>query len=281
MNRNEDFLDQFYFHLGRLTSPLHCLGIATGIAAVASLVPLVGTYISLINGPSKHVFEILFLAYMFPFLLVLMSSFVLMRGFHILHERNLNLRRAVDRDELTRLANRAAFYRQDKELFFDARMSNRPLSMIMLDADYFKSINDNFGHLAGDHALQHLSEIFIHCTRGTDLVARWGGEEFIVLLQNADRHGAMRFAERLRKQVSESPFLWNGEQIFLTLSAGVTQLIETDQQFEQLVLRSDKALYIAKSSGRNQVHAIWTADQEEELVIKGKKQGQTVLLPGM
>lgn len=257
VRRNNDFLDQFYFNLGQLNSPLRCFAIASLIAAVTAIVPLIGTFIILFDSLNQHKLQILVLAYLFPFFLVLACSFVLMRGFHILHQRNVDLRQAVDQDELTGLGNRSVFYRQGKSHMLDARLANNALSLIMLDADYFKSINDTFGHLAGDHALQHLAQIFLHCTRDSDVVARWGGEEFVILLPNADQHGVMRFAERLRERVCSSPFIWNGEQVYLTLSAGVTQLTGEDTSLENLVTRADKALYLAKSAGRNQVHAIW------------------------
>lgn len=277
VRKNDDFLDQFYFNLGRLTSPLRCFAIASIVAAATAIVPLIGTFIILFQGTGQDKLQILVLAYLFPFLLVLTCSFVLMRGFHILHQRNINLREAVDRDELTGLSNRAAFYRLGKSHVMDARLANAPLSMIMLDADYFKSINDTFGHLAGDLALQHLSQIFLYCTRDSDVVARWGGEEFIILLPNADQHGVMRFAERLRERVSQSPFIWNGEEVFLTLSAGVTQLTERDTSLENLVIRADKALYLAKSAGRNQVHAIWDSSRVVEGEAIEKFEGEALL----
>lgn len=264
VRRNDDFLDQFYYNLGRLNSSVRCFSIAAVIAAISAIVPLIGTFIILFQDPHHNKLQILVLAYLFPFLLVLICSFVLMRGFHILHQRNVDLRQAVEQDELTGLCNRSAFYRQGKSHMMEARLGNNALSLIMLDADYFKSINDTYGHLAGDHALQHLSQIFLQSTRDSDVVARWGGEEFIILLPNADQHGVMRFAERLREHVSSSPFIWNGEQIFLTLSAGVTQMTNEDISLENLVVRADKALYLAKSAGRNQVHAIW-ADKKAVL----------------
>ncbi len=271
IKREEDFLDQFYFQLGRLQSPFQCLMIATIIAAMTSLVAVVSTYLAMQDTSIGILGPVLVFAYLLPFLLIQICSFVLMRGFSVLHQRNLNLRQAVERDELTRLANRSAFYRQGKDMFLDARMAEQPLSLIMQDVDFFKSINDTYGHLAGDHALQHLSEIFSRCTRDDDFVARWGGEEFVILLKNADQNGAMRFAERVRKAVSESPFIWNGEQVFVTLSAGVTQMTAEDDGFDALLARADKALYIAKSAGRNQVHPLWVSSDQSGQMLGADK----------
>lgn len=280
INREDSFLDRFYMQLGRLQGSAQCLLLATAIAGLTSLMVVVGTYFALRGIHIGILGPVLVLAYLLPFLLIQVSSFILMRGFAVLHQRNLTLRQAIERDELTRLANRAAFCRRGKDMFLDARIADQPLSLIMQDIDFFKAINDTYGHLAGDHALQHLSEIMMRCTRDEDMVARWGGEEFVILLKNADQQGAMRFAERLRKAVSETPFIWNGQQVFVTLSAGVTQMAEESETFEDLMVRADKALYIAKSAGRNQVHALWANPAMSAVPAQSKDQASLTLIKG-
>ncbi|WP_373237600.1 GGDEF domain-containing protein [Cohaesibacter celericrescens] len=204
------------------------------------------------------------LAYFLPFALVLGSSFLLMRGFAMLEQRNKALSEVVERDHLTRLANRAAFYRRGKEMTIQANIHKSGLSLIMFDADYFKSINDTFGHIVGDLALQHLAEILRQVTRDNDLVARWGGEEFAILLRSSGALGARAFAERACETVAETPFYWEGNKINMTMSAGVTEWNHTEDKFESLVLRADKALYVAKSAGRDRVHVSFSYPDQVE-----------------
>ncbi len=188
-----------------------------------------------------------------PFAFILASSFLLLRGFQILDRHNKKLSEEVERDNLTRLANRYAFVRHGRNMLQQAHMQQTPLSLILLDADHFKSINDSHGHLAGDLALQHLAKILSQTSRESDMVARWGGEEFAILLRCADLSGAYGFADRLRERISNTPFYWNGEQVHMTMSAGVTEWQQNDDDLHHMIIRADEALYKAKSKGRNQV----------------------------
>ena len=138
--------------------------------------------------------------------------------------------------------------------------------MIMLDADHFKTINDTFGHLAGIWRSQHLAEIMRQTSRESDLVARWGGEEFAIILRAANVTGARTYAERLRQTVAQSPFFWQGDAVFLTMSAGVTEWQPEEDDFETFVNRADQALYAAKSSGRNQVRVAGVIVEQIEAI---------------
>jgi len=127
----------------------------------------------------------------------------------------------------------------------------RPLSLIICDIDYFKKINDRYGHDVGDQVLKSVGKIF-NTLRGYDSVARWGGEEFIVMLPDTDHVVAMKVAERLRIGVEESIIIVDNAQIPVTMTFGVAQ-VEKDEPWQSALARADKALYRGKECGRNRV----------------------------
>ena len=167
-------------------------------------------------------------------------------------------------DELTSLANRRYFFEVMKREIAQAIRFNSPLSLVMIDIDYFKNFNDSHGHLIGDRILKIISELLCEHTRDTDVVARYGGEEFIVLMPHTDLDGALKLSEKIRKLISCESFE-NLEQSqpgkCLTLSFGVTQFVSTDQEDnQQFINRADRALYQAKRNGRNRTESL-TYDQ--------------------
>lgn len=130
---------------------------------------------------------------------------------------------------------------------------NRPLSLVMFDLDHFKEINDNHGHLTGDHVLRELCRRIQSRIRKEELLARYGGEEFIVVLPEALGEGALAFAEQLRKLVAEEPVSFEGDTISTTISAGVSTICGDTVTVDQFIRAADENLYIAKNSGRNRV----------------------------
>ncbi len=157
-------------------------------------------------------------------------------------------------DDLTGLYNRR-FY--DQKIMAEYRRSKRnltPLSLVIIDIDHFKSVNDNYGHLAGDQCLMWLSKLIKQCLRrSSDMGFRYGGEEFCLILPDTDNEGAMQLAEILRKKIEKQTFHYQDIDISLTISCGVcTYQQENDVLPEQLFMGADKALYQAKNSGRNQ-----------------------------
>ena len=172
--------------------------------------------------------------------------------------RNALLYRAAllkaQRDPLTGVYNRAALTEtlaRDVEL---AQRHQTPLSIIVLDIDNFKNINDSYGHAVGDCLLKGLVERANHSIRRCDMLFRFGGEEFVVLLNNTDEKGALRLAERIRRNVEKEDYLCGGQAIHMTLSAGIAALQKQDVE-TRLFERADQALYRAKSEGRNCVRA--------------------------
>ena len=156
------------------------------------------------------------------------------------------------RDALTEVHNKKFLMDfLDRELVRSVR-HNRPLSVVMLDIDRFKSINDERGHLCGDHTLRELAARIKKTVRRDELFARFGGEEFVVVLPETDNKGAVKFAERLRTLVAVTPFTFAGEHFSVTVSLGVATTLGTEEMNpRQLLDVADKNLYAAKDQGRN------------------------------
>lgn len=154
-------------------------------------------------------------------------------------------------DGLTGLKNYRAFQERLADEVATGLRDGRPLSLILLDVDEFKSYNDRFGHPEGDEALRKVAEVLRSIARGTDLVARYGGEEFAVLLPEVDEKGALAVAERLRAAIQGAP--WTKRNV--TASFGVATWGEEDDA-DRLVARADAALYQAKKAGRNRVRRV-------------------------
>lgn len=167
---------------------------------------------------------------------------------------NLRLEAISVTDELTGMYNRRYFFERLEEYLRAARRHRLPLSLMMIDIDLFKRVNDNYGHPAGDRVLRTIAELIRSGLRASDISARYGGEEFIILLPYTDETEARRLAHRLLTTVSSHPFPLPPEAGQMTISIGLSQLdVEHPVSGETLISRADGALYRAKRGGRNQV----------------------------
>lgn len=165
---------------------------------------------------------------------------------------SLELNVRADRDFLTNLFNRGAFIRQLKKSVSFCLRTQSPLTLMILDIDHFKSINDQFGHSAGDQALVEFAKVINGTIRNEDIAGRLGGEEFAILLPNTNLEAAMLIAERLRLNVAQATVMHEQWQIDLKVSIGVSSLSGADD-VEAFISRADRAMYAAKSAGRNRV----------------------------
>ncbi|MDC8454347.1 GGDEF domain-containing protein [Marinobacter sp. DS40M6] len=154
-------------------------------------------------------------------------------------------------DTLTGLANRARLSDIFKREQQRSRRYNTPMTLLALDLDHFKEVNDRYGHDTGDLALQHVARIFRECLRATDLAARLGGEEFGILLTNTNGQQGLEVAEKIRIAVASTPLTVNNDVVRLTLSGGVAEFGPDGETLRQLVREADKRLYEAKNRGRN------------------------------
>ena len=170
----------------------------------------------------------------------------------------LSRRLARQREELEEVSRIDGLSQLNNRQFWEAsvfteyerhRRSGSPLSLIMIDIDHFKQVNDAYGHVAGDQVIRDLSELLAESAREADVVGRYGGEEFGLLLPDTDIKGATQFAERLR--ISVQTLMVKPYEIRCTISLGVAEADAEVKKYRQLIERADKALYLAKRSGRN------------------------------
>lgn len=156
-------------------------------------------------------------------------------------------------DGMTGLYNFRFFDNSLKQILASAVKRSKMLSVAIIDIDYFKKINDTFGHLAGDEVLRQLGQVIRHSLRPFDIAARYGGEEFAAILPDCDAVNAIVVGERIRCNIENKVFNFEGHKLKITVSVGVTTFPEYAQNDDELIKQSDKALYSAKTTGRNKV----------------------------
>ena len=156
-------------------------------------------------------------------------------------------------DGLTQIHNKRYLQEALDREVLRARRHDRDLSVLMFDIDFFKRINDQFGHLAGDHVLRELARIVQERIRRDEVFARYGGEEFAILLPETPLEGASSLAEDLRARVAKHRFVFQAERIPVTISIGCARLDASDKAASDLIQRADEKLYEAKRTGRNRV----------------------------
>lgn len=164
-------------------------------------------------------------------------------------ELNRKLNELAHKDELTGLFNRRSFHERLSYEFSFAQRHSRPLSLLMLDFDHFKQINDTFGHSTGDNILSDFGKLLNRFIRIEDHASRYGGEEFMIILPNTDETQALQTSQRLRVQVAET----NWQPCNVTISVGIVTIPPFIYSENQLITKADQALYQAKKQGRNQV----------------------------
>jgi diguanylate cyclase len=172
-----------------------------------------------------------------------------------LKKQLLEMKKQVKTDSLTALANRKAFFELVGEMESSGDFLRGKHSLLMLDIDHFKKVNDTFGHLFGDKVIKAVAMVLKKHTKGKDIAARFGGEEFIVLLPDTGIEGARVVAENIRQTIEGASIINpNNKQIVskVTISIGMTELFE-GEDLETMIVRADRALYTAKENGRNRV----------------------------
>lgn len=173
-----------------------------------------------------------------------------------LKKLNHSLGKMVNTDILTRLSNRRSgleFIQRQLKL---CKREKKDFSLCFFDIDFFKKINDTYGHEIGDLALQHFAKLAEKNIRKSDMFARWGGEEFLLVLPMTNAKGSYTICENLRKLIHDTPLVLNNQTITMTVSIGITSLQDSTENIDNLLQRVDKALYEAKDNGRNQTVVI-------------------------
>lgn len=168
-----------------------------------------------------------------------------------LNQSQTKLEKLATQDVLTQLANRKQILRILHNRFEYYQRYKNVFSILMIDVDHFKKVNDTYGHMAGDKVLRDIGQIFIDTLRSFDSAGRYGGEEFLVILADSDEEDAKNAAERIRLAVANHIFLWEKSRIQVTVSIGIAKISAEDREENTLINRADKALYAAKENGRN------------------------------
>jgi diguanylate cyclase (GGDEF)-like protein len=208
------------------------------------------------------------------FLMTIATAFILLA---MSKERTeLRHKTAAMIDPLTGLLNRRAFL-QDAEALLQQQIGrDRPIGVLLVDLDHFKSINDRFGHAAGDVVLQIFAKTATANLRQTDLIGRLGGEEFVVVLADASIDNAYLVADRLRNAFAVNAAVLDGVAVHATASIGVSVIIDPAQDLAKLITLADQALYLAKARGRNRVEV---APLESSLGAEAPGRGAIVQMP--
>lgn len=154
-------------------------------------------------------------------------------------------------DELTGMLNRRAFLQGANIFYENNRRYGRGLYAVLIDIDHFKNINDTYGHPFGDEVLKEFGERLIKGIRKSDIAARWGGEEFVLLLQEVKEDDSVAIAEKIRGDIEKLEIYFGDKKARLTASFGIAGLRDGDADMEELIGRADEALYAAKHAGRN------------------------------
>jgi two-component system cell cycle response regulator len=186
-----------------------------------------------------------------------------------LMESNKRLERLSITDGLTKLHNHRYFQDELAKAFEESQRYGRPLSLAMIDIDFFKKVNDTYGHAVGDEVLKVVAQLYESSARSTDLVARYGGEEFAVMMPETELDDAVTFAEKIRILIESTPIETQAGPIRTTVSIGVASVpFSHVQTAKELIVVADRALYHAKRHGRNQVQAERRRDVERPTQIR-------------
>jgi len=245
------------------------MGIIT--AAVLSLTPIFNVFLAyffimisaqiaimVYYGTHAHFAIIIFLLIYMP-LIVLLSKSIYNNHLRSITDNNTleshiaELRELSITDSLTKVYNRRHFFEAAQTLIYIAKRDESDISFLMIDLDYFKNVNDTYGHQIGDYILIKLAKEIQEITRSSDVFARIGGEEFALLLHATSREAAKIIAEKIRTTIEMIDFSKNYISMNVTVSVGVSTLSESITTLEELYQEADKKLYIAKELGRNRV----------------------------
>ncbi len=171
-----------------------------------------------------------------------------------LEESKKALAELATTDALTQLKNRRLFYAQAEQNLADCRRNERDMSVLVLDIDHFKKVNDTYGHHTGDEVLIRVAKLLSRMVRAVDTVARFGGEEFAVLMPETNKLGAAVLGERIRSVIEKEHIVVDGQTIAVTASLGIATLAaEQVESIDQLLSIADRRLYLAKNGGRNRI----------------------------
>ena len=252
-----------------ITRPEYLVATMFGVAVLIMLVRMATTPSSgmtLITSSSVMQGIVFTYASLMP--VIATSGFLLMCG----ERMNKDLARLATLDPLTGVFNRRTMTELANQAIAASKRQGRPLSLLILDIDHFKRINDQFGHEAGDLALCRFVELLEEAIRGADVIARIGGEEFVIILPDANEAAAIALAERVLERLRDSGFMISGWPVPLQASIGVGTLGPAISDLETLLREADRAMYEAKHSGRNRVVAASQLHEQSSIELSHRLQ---------
>jgi len=206
---------------------------------------------------TKLIFKIILISIFIIFIITIISYYLtikfIVEPMQQLHNQKEYFEEIANIDYLTNVFNRRAFYDRADQYFAYARRNDIEVSVMMIDIDYFKKVNDTYGHEAGDIVLQKLSKIVTNSIREEDIFGRLGGEEFGICILNSNKFMLCNMAQKIRHKIEDTTVLYKGTEIKFTISIGCHNLYSKQEDFETALNKADKALYKAKTTGRNKV----------------------------
>ena len=235
------------------------------LAVLGTILNVGGVALS-ISGAPLHV---VLVNHLMSGILVWMVAYIALTHLAVGDRLRASLHDAAFRDPLTRLYNRRYVFNIFRNELKKYRRYAEPLSVMLIDADHFKRINDQYGHCAGDIALRAIADACSESVRDTDVVGRFGGEEFIVLLPHTTAADAAIVAERIRHTMLQSDVYWQGQKLDVKLSLGVAEAGRHADNLNELIRAADRALYAAKKSGRNQT-AVADIESDRDLCLDAR-----------
>ena len=258
------FIAWVVWFTGKINSPLLNLFLLPVIASslilgkimtAVEVLVIAGCYMGLAYHPSANSFATLsywggMLALLAPVILVAYITTMLAADIRYAVDK---IRQVSDTDDLTGLYNMRAFSSILQRAFKQSVRHGHTLSVLMVDSDNLKNVNDSYGHEAGNRLLQHLVRCIHDELRASDVMARFGGDEFVILLPETNRRGAQEVAERIRRSIESSRFSAREGDINITVSLGIASYPEDGGNLEIILDKADKAMYRAKQRGRNRV----------------------------
>lgn len=223
-----------------------------GLLAIAGAIPFTSLYENVAMGPGAYWWMVgQFMITMYPLFCGILMTMFFLKG---LHDREDKIRELSRKDGLTNIWNRRYLMEIFERELHASQRSKTPISFIMIDLDFFKKLNDQYGHKMGDRALEVASKVLQTAIRSTDSLGRYGGEEFAAVLPDCTVGSAREVAERCRVAIESSSVEYNGVTVDLTASVGATTVVDsTDVNADTIIDRADQALYKSKDAGRNRV----------------------------
>ncbi len=216
----------------------------------ARYVPELGWYLMVENDTASAVHDVMPLVYTNAVAGTVITLLALLLAGHFIANYQIRMNVLASRDSMTGLMNRQAFTNSFQQAVLEMQRLKLPLSFILFDIDYLKKINESHGHATGDKIITDVARLSKSSVRGSDLLCRWGGEQFALLLKRCDVEQAYKIAEQLRLNVQNHPFTLADRDASVTISLGVAEWTD-NESVDDLFARVDEAVYLAKSEGRN------------------------------